>query len=268
VSPTPTPSPIAFVPELRAAEDDLTAAHRDGCITRALEPGLKLCTYGDRRGRFTAMLVGDSHSTHWLPALQRIARERGWRLVTAVKAGCRFSAETLGRGANAQSCRQWVDLVRARIRRNPPDAVITMATRTEPDEEWLPRGYVEVWRELHRLRVPVIGIRDTPRATSSRVTCLARYPRDPDRCAIPRRPTLDRVSPLARRDTLPPNLIAVDMTAALCGARTCPAVVDTLVVYRDAHHLTATYARALADELATRIPRHPRAAYRAQRAAR
>ena len=38
----------------------------------------------------------------------------------------------------------------------------------------------------------------------------------------------------------------VDMNDAICGKDSCPAVVGNIVVLRDNHHLTATYALALA----------------------
>ena len=41
-------------------------------------------------GRFTVALVGDSHAAHWFPALERLAKHKGWRIVTFVKVSCPF----------------------------------------------------------------------------------------------------------------------------------------------------------------------------------
>jgi len=41
----------------------------------------------------------------------------------------------------------------------------------------------------------------------------------------------------------------VDMTDYLCTAERCEVVVGNVLVYRDQHHITATYARSMADEL-------------------
>ena len=46
----------------------------------------------------------------------------------------------------------------------------------------------------------------------------------------------------------------VDMNDGLCTASECPIVVGNVVVWRDTHHLTATYARMLAPYLAERLP--------------
>ena len=47
-----------------------------------------------------------------------------------------------------------------------------------------------------------------------------------------------------------PTVRLVDLTAAIYGAEYCEPVVGNIVVWRDMQHLTATYAAALADQLA------------------
>ncbi|WP_352604302.1 SGNH hydrolase domain-containing protein [Mesorhizobium sp. M0488] len=42
----------------------------------------------------------------------------------------------------------------------------------------------------------------------------------------------------------------VDMNDALCGREACAAVVGDIIVWRDYHHMTASYALALAPYLA------------------
>jgi hypothetical protein len=33
--------------------------------------------YGDKDGAVTVTLVGDSHTTHWFPAVEQLAKHRG-----------------------------------------------------------------------------------------------------------------------------------------------------------------------------------------------
>lgn len=44
------------------------------------------------------------------------------------------------------------------------------------------------------------------------------------------------------------------MPHRLCTETECPMVIGNVVVWRDAHHLTATYSRMLAPYLADRLP--------------
>jgi 3',5'-cyclic AMP phosphodiesterase CpdA len=202
------------------------------------------------------MLIGGSHATHWYPAVNRLARERGWRLLTAVKAGCRLDlSRDFAQTARDVSCKLWLQALVARVKRNPPDIVITTGTITSTTDERLPAGYLDMWRRFNRLGIRVIAIRDTPRAPFKRVDCLRAHRSEPRRCAVARNPTLDRTNPLVRRrDELPRNVLTVDVTDAFCTATTCPAVSGSYVIYRDRHHITETYSRRLASVLGAQIP--------------
>jgi hypothetical protein len=46
------------------------------------------------------------------------------------------------------------------------------------------------------------------------------------------------------------NVTFIDMNDAICGPQLCPAVVGNIIVWRDYHHLTASYSLALASYLA------------------
>ena len=46
-----------------------------------------------------------------------------------------------------------------------------------------------------------------------------------------------------------PDFHPLDLTNGICTADFCPAIVGNIIVYKDPHHLSATYVRSLADEL-------------------
>jgi hypothetical protein len=185
-----------------------------------------------------------------------------------VKGGCRFLTGPFGDDQAGRTCRSWIGDLMDEIERHPPDFIITTATVTHRVGERVPPGYVEMWRRLDRLGIAVVGIRDTPRASFHRVDCLAEHTRDPEECDIARSPTMDAVSPATLLADLPDNVILVDVTDYLCTPEVCPAVVGNVVVYRDWHHLTATYAMTLSPMLADQIPRDPCAVHRANEAGR
>jgi hypothetical protein len=43
------------------------------------------CTYGDRSSKTTIVLYGDSHAAQWFPALEKLANENGFQLVSLTK---------------------------------------------------------------------------------------------------------------------------------------------------------------------------------------
>ncbi len=250
-----------FAPSALKAGRDMAALNLEGCQQKIDRPDLVICKRGAAGGQKTAMLIGGSHAAHWYPALNAIAKRRDWRLVTGVKAGCRITlSREFSEGDEAQSCKAWLDELLHYIERNPPDFVITTGTATNPRDEWVPEGYTDTWRTLGARGIPVIAIRDTPRAPFDRVDCLALHETKPWECDIAREPTLDRENPMLLLEDLPSNVIPVDVNPWLCSADACPAVVGHVTVYRDAHHLTATFARTLAPMLAAQIPKDPQSA--------
>ena len=46
----------------------------------------------------------------------------------------------------------------------------------------------------------------------------------------------------------------VDLSDATCPTDPCPPIIGTNLVYRDHHHLTATFAASLADVLGAALP--------------
>jgi peptidoglycan/LPS O-acetylase OafA/YrhL len=261
VSPAPSIDPhadqVPFGPDLRTIGMDRGHFYHDGCLQKLTAESLILCTGGSRDGSTTVMVVGGSHSLHWLPAIEPVARERGWRMITALKADCPMSAGPFGDDDRQRSCEQWNRSLIQRILADPPDLLITTSTITTPRGEDVPAGYVERWNELAAAGIPVVGIRDTPRASSDRPDCLARHRDDPWACDIDRSPTLDPVDPASLVEDRPSSLVLVDMSGALCSTESCPAVIGHVVVYRDAHHLSATFAQTMSRMLAEVLPQLP-----------
>ena len=101
----------------------------------------------------------------------------------------------------------------------------------------------------------VVVIGDTPRADEDPPACLSAHMDDATACAIP---FVDAVDPAwtAGEAAVATGADAefIDPTPWICQTDPCPAVIGRLLVFRDQHHLTATYARALAERLFARLP--------------
>jgi hypothetical protein len=54
-------------------------------------------------------------------------------------------------------------------------------------------------------------------------------------------------------ETLPANVHLFDFTEYYCQPTVCPIVIGNVLVYRDGHHLTATYVKTIAPYLARAI---------------
>jgi len=87
---TPKPTPVVRLPKdvrprLFAAPTDVENLKKNGCLHDEAATRPKSCVFGRSGSKFTVALVGDSHASHWFPALRRVADDRGWRLETYVK---------------------------------------------------------------------------------------------------------------------------------------------------------------------------------------
>ena len=82
------PVPAALRPAIGMAKSDHPLPYNDGCHAVADDLFNGSCVYGDPDGATTVVLVGDSHGLAWFPAVERLATERGWRMVNLTKGAC------------------------------------------------------------------------------------------------------------------------------------------------------------------------------------
>ncbi|CDX43799.1 Acyltransferase 3 (fragment) [Mesorhizobium sp. SOD10] len=206
------------------------------------------CQLGDPTGTRTIVVMGDSHAAQWVPAIDKIAKDRKWKLVTFTKAACPVTRATiLDNGKPYEQCALWREKVLAEIAKLKPDLVITSQSNyTGVARDAMVEGLRSVWGEITSQGVRVVAIRNTPFSLFDPRNCLGT---DPGKCVNPRG-EVERENIYALAAQPVAGVTVVDMNDALCGKDSCPAVAGNIVVLRDNHHLTATYALALAPYLA------------------
>ena len=260
--PTPTPRvtivlPRDVRPSLARARDNIERVRGDGCL--AFEPATapRECVYANRQGTFTVALVGDSHASHLFPAVEAVAKRHGWRLVTYLKVACPFidmRVRSLALKREYRECPPWRAAVLERLAADPPDFVIVSNSRwTFPlrtGDGTVARQAAALARMLERLPGKVVVVADTPAADRDIPGCLSAHVRDIGPCAVPQSTAFSGAM-LARERAAAREAGAgfVNLTRAVCPSDPCPAVVGGMIVLRDNHHLTATFARSLAPAL-------------------
>ena len=126
------PLPSDVRPSLAGAPGDEERLRGDGCL--AFEPATapKTCVYGDRSGSTVVALVGDSHASMLFPAVEAVAKARGWKLYTFVKVSCPFTRRPVydyALGRTYTECASFVGNVITKLKSLKPDLVITTAAR-------------------------------------------------------------------------------------------------------------------------------------------
>ncbi|WP_081748614.1 acyltransferase family protein [Nocardiopsis sp. CNT312] len=262
---TPSSGDLLYPTPLEAAED-VPVVYDDGCQAphAATEP-FDGCVYGPEDAETTVAVVGDSHSTQWFPALEELAREHGWQLLIRTKSSCAFTDTLqLYDGSPYQACQDYNRAVVDELLQAEPDLVFTSSSiRTDPAEAEasdaeaktaVAEGMARLWREVAAAGTEVVMIRDTPRTTGDVLECLSANGDDLARCDRPEVEALELGDPQEQAvGMIGENAALIDMSDRLCGEGTCPAVIGNVVVYRDSHHITATYARMLSEDLGERV---------------
>lgn len=226
---------------------DVADVYGDGCHQSLTGAEPVSCSYGPDDADHVLAIVGGSHSAQWLPAFQEMLEGRNWRIVTFTKSSCLFSATgRSGERVRNDSCIQWNRNVMAELARLKPDLVFTIAThgRAMADglrEEVYP-DFLSQWRAVRALGSRVIAVRDNPWHLYDVPQCVEINGPAHERCILRRDNALLEASPLAGLSA-GEGIHLVDFSGLFCGASDCPAVVGNVLVYRDKHHITATYMR-------------------------
>ncbi|MDB4878343.1 MAG: acyltransferase 3 [Gemmatimonadetes bacterium] len=256
----------------------LAAARHDGmghdCWGSLLENATAPCIFGDARASTTVALLGDSHAEHWLPALDRIGRERGWKIVAMVKPACPVADmpelvnNRLKRRYN--ECTEWRRRMLERIVRMRPAAVVLSSydhymPRSGDGEDW--QVTPALWRAglrrtygmLSRAGINTVVIRGTPMTGFNVPGCLSRRasgaPFSAKPCVYDLARSLSPVAIAAQNDAARglAHIAFVDMTDRFCATVRCPVVVRGAIVFKDDDHITATFSRAEGPVLGARI---------------
>jgi peptidoglycan/LPS O-acetylase OafA/YrhL len=241
-------------PSPHAARNDNPAVYKDGCHVNQTREEASPCIYGDEDGELDIVLVGDSHAAQWVPPIKLLSEQYGFKLTTHTKSACAFNATTVAiRSARYVSCEKWNENVMQALREEPPDLIITSQSAghkafgaSDRDEslELLTDGLVLRWRELQQLGVSVVVIRDTPWMANDVPECLTSSDRSIADCSTRRGDAFKDDSQLAAVERVD-DVLMYDLSNLICDKNICPVARGNMLLWRDRHHLTATYARSL-----------------------
>jgi peptidoglycan/LPS O-acetylase OafA/YrhL len=273
------PDGLPVLPDPVNEEHMLPATQHDGCYARFedrdlitthdFNDGDEPCVYGDVNSERTMYLAGGSHSEHYLPGLDLVAKQQHIKLVPVLKMGC-----VLGMplpkldGEDYPECRTWDREAQKFIFDNPPtDGVFMTVTRPTtiqgdgPDQT--PEEYTRMVRKFSDAGIHTWGVRDTPWNMESPGVqgndrlCVADResgagPGGAADCGASEHDSLAPVNPaLAALAGL--DVTFLDMTPALCRDGRCPAVIGNVLVYRDGQHFSDLYSTLLAPEMARQM---------------
>lgn len=256
----PNPIPSNLEPSLDTSGKSTPAVYENGCHVGLLRTTPKEpCRFGDTTSRYVVVLFGDSHAAQWFPALEKVAQDNGWALVSFTKSDCPSSDLTLWNDTLNRryvECDLWRRNVIRRIDEMQPDVVI-MANRSRHDEDLggfsadeLASATAATIRDLAPSKARIVEIGPIPHLDEKPADCLSGNLEDANDCSLTRSDALPGVLVSEEREsTLAEQAGFIDPTPWLCSAHRCPVVIGQYLVYRDSSHLSEEYAEWLSGPL-------------------
>ena len=228
------------------------------------------CAFGDAGSSATIALLGDSHASHWLGALERAGQAHGWRVEPHVMGACPV-ADLRGlisgaAGRMYRGCARYQEATMRRLAASRPRAVILsnadnyLAAGKElgiPESVWT-EGLRRTYARLDRMGIEVIVMRGLPWVPFDVPSCLsrraARLPLATDCTFAPDRGFMARARGAQDQAARGLNVRFIDMNDRVCGAEArCATERGGIVLYSDDNHITRTFSRSLGNVLSERV---------------
>jgi peptidoglycan/LPS O-acetylase OafA/YrhL len=250
---TPVPNPVAAFGDKPKT-----------CMQAIDRSALEVCASGPAvaNAKRQVAVIGDSHAMHWMSALQLVAEQQQWHLTALLKGSCPLTdAVRTSTPAQAASCVAWNKEVRRWLVEHPEvheifvsasslNTVVPAAGRSW--QQTAVQGYLSAWDDLPGSVKRIFVLRDIPRPRPDVVACAqlaVQKGEDTRDCGRPAsKAILDDLEARAAAQS-DRGLVLLDLNRYFCSSGYCSPVVGGAFVYRDGHHMTATFARTLAPYL-------------------
>jgi len=260
------PVPIGLEPSLLNAKKDRPITYADGCHNQMnVKPTLHPCIYGVPTSKTTVVLFGDSHALAWFPALNEVAKENNWRLLSLTMSACTpadIPAYNRQTGTVMANCPIWRKEAIARIQAEHPYLVLVTGTSGfesyahggvisgEARIPYYKSGMNRTIKELQQTSSHVVLMSDTPAQSQDPLVCLSAHPKSTLACATPASQAISSEwmaveSAVASHNSIP----IIRPQYWVCPTDPCPVVIGKILTFMDPGHMTATFSQALAGKL-------------------
>ena len=259
------------LPELALIGEDRSIAYDDNCHIEHTDPTiLTTCIYGDTKSGINVAVLGDSHASMWLSALNLWGIKNNIKITLFAKSECPAAEFTPYSNILKRAyyeCKEWrAEAINTIIGLKPQYVILASAhqiqavnsdgepetSKTVMDKKWS-EGYTLTADKFKEANIPVIILGDAPGLGKDSATCIKANKEDASKCSTK---MLEETETMIQRETLAstnnkvPYIKVVDL---FCYENTCPNIINNKVVYMDGTHITKTYSEYLAGSIGERL---------------
>jgi hypothetical protein len=220
------------------------------------------CIYGSTSASRTIVIFGDSYVGNWIPALNIVGKSMGYRIAAYEFAGCitPFVPASGSPTPSSQECLQWHTNLPAAVQSQHPVAILaangTPSWGPQGDPGWV-QGIATAFNEMTANSPSTIRILlgTGPHFSHPIPACLAAYPQAIQKCTLTYKPGVvgaNQYGAALTRDqqgATAANAKLIPTVQWFCLNDHCPAIINNLLVYADADHVSIVYSQYLATVL-------------------
>jgi peptidoglycan/LPS O-acetylase OafA/YrhL len=252
----------------RLDRSDIYAADKR-CDTWYHSADLEPCFIGNDNAEHTAVFLGDSIGTQWLPLLLEIYAAPNWRFIVLTKSACAMVDEEYvyaGVGGPYTVCTTWRNAALEYISINNPDVVFvgSASSYAFTADQWS-QGTARILKKLSDAAKQIVLIPGTPALSFDGPSCLQSPYRFSFRLDNSEREceekqmddTSEAVSGyLATAQSNFSNVDLLDLNDLVCPDKRCAAQdLNGTTIFRDRRHLTATFVTTQKSQVSERLER-------------
>ena len=235
--------------------------YKMGCDEWFYTARVRVCAFGEKSAKKTAILMGDSMIGQWFPAVAQIFTKPGWRLLVLTKSACPmadvpFFYKRIGKIYTI--CDQWREKALDVLASFKPDVVIMggSASYDFTQFQWV-NGTKSVLEKISPAAGKVYIFRGTYILPFDGPACLARRAWQKrgisvaGDCSAPAGSEhYDEIFKwLGEAAADYDNVKVLDLNSLICPDGTCYAELNGEIVFRDSQHLSVDYTKTLTGEL-------------------
>lgn len=252
-----TKLPANLTPSLTSARTNKSPwlFESNPCSVDFSEVRVPVCLGGDQTSQKLIVLYGDSHAAMWMPAIDAIAKQSGYRIELYAKLACPLVqvpvwSYQLNRPFN--ECIEWQNLVLPKIKAAKPDILIVSdqwkpavvnGEKSDYDTETVwEKEFPKALSVLNSMSKKLFVIGNNPSMTTDSINCVSKPGANVSMCASVRTKadnnSFNKIEEQAAKSLKATYINTVNLA---CDAYMCPAIIDNKLVYFDQWHFTATY---------------------------
>ncbi|RCK58648.1 acyltransferase [Microbacterium sorbitolivorans] len=230
------------------------------CYAGADERDADVCAFGDTSAEETIAIIGDSHAAMWIPALDIIGKDHGFKVVPFIKLACAaYPVVQDSDGRDQSECDDFRDFTNEQVAELDPDVVILGARgmlhmRDDVDgktidEQWASAVTEEV-TQMSTIAETVVALGDVPARPDAKPNdCVDAPDASQDECLVTGESVERDSNDITQASAEAAGGFFFDTTDFVCADAGCPLFAGDTAIYADDSHLNRIWVEQVAPAL-------------------